>query len=201
MRILIMLMRTGIWSLKFKFCRSKSCPSILYLPRKVIQCAGIGTLSLRKVLLPCKLQVMSSRNVPERRRVAPRGRILGDKYLWSCQISTVPHILDLHNLSIGALSDLWLYLQEGGEDGCCSLSCLKFSLYIYNIVALVSGLCLLAVSLWILLDSEHAPYSSFSSSYTLLAWAALGTYGSCWTASMHPTPPSPPPTHYSLGRP
>jgi hypothetical protein len=66
-------------------------------------------------------------------------------------------------------------LQEG-EGGCCSLSCLKFSLYIYNIVALVSGLALLAVSLWILLDSEHAPYSSFSSSYTLLAWAALGVY-------------------------
>jgi hypothetical protein len=85
----------------------------------------------------------------------------------------VPQHCKWHN---NRLKDQYRYLLQEGEGGCCSLSCLKFSLYIYNIVALVSGLALLAVSLWILLDSEHAPYSSFSSSYTLLAWAALGVY-------------------------
>ena len=171
MRILIMLMRTGIWSLKFKFCRSKSCPSILYLPRKVIQCAGIGTLSLRKVLLPCKLQVMSSRNVPERRRVAPRGRILGDKY------GVVK--------SVRCRIYLIFTTCQSVHYPTCDCICRKEE-------RTVAAAC--------------PASSSPSTSTTLWLWSPgsacwPSASGSCWTASMRPTHPSPPPTHYSLGRP
>jgi len=48
------------------------------------------------------------------------------------------------------------YHQPGGEkktsSDCCSLSCLKFFLYMYNIVLLLFGLSGLAVGLWTLLD-------------------------------------------------
>ena len=48
------------------------------------------------------------------------------------------------------------YHQPGQEkktsSACCSLSCLKFFLYMYNIVLLLFGLSGLAVGLWTLLD-------------------------------------------------
>ena len=41
--------------------------------------------------------------------------------------------------------------KKAGSD-CCSLSCLKFFLYMYNILLLLFGLSGLAVGLWTLLD-------------------------------------------------
>lgn len=42
--------------------------------------------------------------------------------------------------------------EKKGSSDCCSLSCLKFFLYMYNIVLLLFGLSGLAVGLWTLLD-------------------------------------------------
>ena len=41
---------------------------------------------------------------------------------------------------------------KGGPGGSCSLSCLKFSLYCYNILLLIFGLAGLCVGLWSLVD-------------------------------------------------
>ena len=43
-------------------------------------------------------------------------------------------------------------LRKGGPGGSCSLSCLKFSLYCYNIILLIFGLAGLCVGLWSLVD-------------------------------------------------
>ena len=43
-------------------------------------------------------------------------------------------------------------LGKGGPGGSCSLSCLKFSLYCYNILLLIFGLAGLSVGLWSLVD-------------------------------------------------
>jgi len=59
------------------------------------------------------------------------------------------------------------------DSGCCTLSCLKFGLYIYNLSSLLSGLAVLAISLWIVIDRDQN-LSAFSNTYTVLAWVGLG---------------------------
>jgi len=61
---------------------------------------------------------------------------------------------------------------DSSDGGCCSLSCLKLSLYIYNLISLLCGLCLVALSLWLILDQQQVVF--VFSFYAVFPYLALG---------------------------
>jgi len=64
------------------------------------------------------------------------------------------------------------------DTGCCSLHCLKFSLYVYNMVFLVAGLGVLGVGVWTILDRRQYLTLLLSTSvYDVTAYllVAIGT--------------------------
>jgi len=73
------------------------------------------------------------------------------------------------------------YHQPGKEkkesDECCSLSCLKFFLYIYNIILLLFGLSGLAVGLWTLIDRGQFLSLLTSSTYHIAGILVLVSGG------------------------
>eukprot|EP00088_Acartia_fossae_P007715 TRINITY_DN13615_c0_g1_i1.p1 TRINITY_DN13615_c0_g1~~TRINITY_DN13615_c0_g1_i1.p1 ORF type:complete len:274 (+),score=26.02 TRINITY_DN13615_c0_g1_i1:37-822(+) len=62
------------------------------------------------------------------------------------------------------------------DDGCCNLSCLKFSLYIYNLVSLLCGMALLALSLWLIIAKEQVLFV-YSVYYGIFPWVILAIGG------------------------
>ncbi|KAI0223344.1 Tetraspanin [Lamellibrachia satsuma] len=60
---------------------------------------------------------------------------------------------------------------KGKDDGCCGVFFLKYVLYVFNIILWLSGLLILAMGLWTVLDKHH--YVSLLSSNTYVATTYL----------------------------
>ena len=65
--------------------------------------------------------------------------------------------------------------DEGGScgKGCCSISCLKFSLYFFNVLFLLTGLLLVGVGLWTLLEKHPSLVLLTSGLYDLTGYIVI----------------------------
>jgi len=71
------------------------------------------------------------------------------------------------------------YHNPGGakgdtDDSCCTLSCLKFMVYVYSLFSLATALTVFAIALWITIDTDQV-LAVYSGTYTVLVWVILVT--------------------------
>ena len=71
-------------------------------------------------------------------------------------------------------------LQGGGRDtdgrhsdGCCGISCLKFSLSLFNVLFFTTGLILVAVGLWTVLEKHPSLALLTSGLYDLTGYVII----------------------------
>jgi len=60
------------------------------------------------------------------------------------------------------------------DDSCCTLSCLKFMVYVYSLFSLATALTVFAIALWITIDTDQV-LAVYSGTYTVLVWVILVT--------------------------
>lgn len=65
------------------------------------------------------------------------------------------------------------YPSTGDDGGCCSVSCLRLSLYIFNAVFFLTGLVLIGVGLWTVLEKHPSLLLLTSGLYELIGYVIV----------------------------